>query len=874
MSDLISRLNAALVGRYRIERELGQGGMATVYLADDVRHGRQVALKVLRPEVASAVGAERFLAEIKTTAKLSHPHILPLFDSGQADGFLFYVMPYVQGESLRDRLTREHELPVEDAVRIATQVAEALEHAHGLGVVHRDIKPENILLHQGNAMVADFGIALALGGQTTGRLTELGVTLGTPRYMSPEQATGGSNVGPATDVWALGCILYEMLAGEPPYGGSTPQAILGSIVSAAAEPVTQKRRSTPAHVAAAVARATERVPSDRFTSAQAFARALGDAGYRYGEGPGRRSWVVGAASAAAAAVLLVVGWNAMRPSRDMAPSVRLVIPGLTAGLRGASSALSEDGAYVAHAAGGPLTIRRTTNASVADTLTSDAGSPFFSPDGESIAYMRGANLDLMRMARAGGTPRLLAAGTGARMRGGTWGDDGTIVWATTSGLYRVDAEGGDVQVLATPDTAAGELEYSAPELLPGSDAVLFTIVPRGAESGRDVSIASLDLESGDITTVLRGGSSPRYVEAGYLVYSVDGSLRAVEFDARRRRTRGEPVELGIEGVAITDGWGADFDIAGDGTLAYQLSTDVFSTLVWRDRDGREEALGAPPALYGYRRISPDGGRVVYDRRRPGGGPTRDLYIWDVDRRVEVRLTDDPGEEFFGDWTPDGDTIYYSSDRGGGTINIWRRAADGSGEPELVLARPSAQMLNDMLPDGRGILVAEVNEGRFDLVQISLVEPVSARPLLSTPAHEYNAFVSPDGRFYAYQTDRDGQFEVWVRPLGASSDGPVKVSVDGGLDATWSRDGTEIFYRARDASIMAAHIVTTPRLSVGEVVQLLPPLEPMSFTAVGGRGWDVSPRDGRILWGRRPVPPDAGIRVVLNWEQELLAAMER
>jgi Tol biopolymer transport system component len=551
-----------------------------------------------------------------------------------------------------------------------------------------------------------------------------------------------------------------------------------------------------------------------------------------------------------------------------------MIPGLAAGQRGASTALSEDGAYLAHAAGGMLTIRRTTDASVADTLTEDAGAPFFSPDGESVAYVRGANIDLTRVSRTGGAPELLAVGTGARMRGGSWGDDGTIVWATTSGLYRVDSEGGDVQVLATPDTVAGELEYNSPELLPGSDAVLFTVVPRGAESGRDASIASLDLETGDITTVLQGGSAPRYVEAGYLVYSVDGSLRAVAFDARRRRTRGEPVDVGIEGVAILDGWGADFDISGDGTLAYQVSTDIFSTLVWRDRDGREEPLGAPPALYGYRRISPDGGRVVYDRRRPGGGSTRDLYIWDVDRRVEVRLTDDPGEEFFGDWTPDGDTIYYSSNRGGGTVSIWRRAANGTGEPELVLTRPSPQMLNDMLPDGTGILIAETNEGRFDLVQMSLGESVSARTLLSTPAHEYNAFVSPDGRFYAYQTDRDGQFEVWVRPLGASADGPVKVSVDGGMDATWSRDGTELFYRARDASVMAARIVTTPRLAVGEVVQLLSPLEPMSFTAVGGRGWDVSPRDGRILWSRRPLPPNAGIRVVLHWEQELLEAMGR
>ncbi|HSM04649.1 MAG TPA: serine/threonine-protein kinase, partial [Longimicrobiales bacterium] len=208
--DPIARLNAALEGRYHIERELGVGGMATVYLADDLRHERKVALKVLKPELAAVVGADRFLAEIKTTANLQHPNILPLFDSGEADGFLFYVMPLVEGESLRDRIEREKQLPVDEAVRIATDVAEALQAAHDEGVIHRDIKPANILLSNGEPLVSDFGIALAVGAAGGGRLTETGLSLGTPHYMSPEQATGDVHVGPAADVYALGCVLYEM----------------------------------------------------------------------------------------------------------------------------------------------------------------------------------------------------------------------------------------------------------------------------------------------------------------------------------------------------------------------------------------------------------------------------------------------------------------------------------------------------------------------------------------------------------------------------------------------------------------------------------------------------------------------------------------
>ncbi|HSR40988.1 MAG TPA: serine/threonine-protein kinase, partial [Longimicrobiales bacterium] len=230
---LVERLNAALSGRYRIEGELGEGGMATVYLAQDLRHQRKVALKVLKPELAAMVGGERFLAEIQVTANLQHPHILPLFDSGEADGFLFYVMPYVEGESLRDTLDREHQLPVEEALRITRAVASALDYAHRQGVVHRDIKPANILLHDGEPLLADFGIALAVQEAGGGRLTETGLSLGTPFYMSPEQATADRDPGPRSDVYSLACVLYEMLTGDPPFTGSTAQSVVGKIITAA-----------------------------------------------------------------------------------------------------------------------------------------------------------------------------------------------------------------------------------------------------------------------------------------------------------------------------------------------------------------------------------------------------------------------------------------------------------------------------------------------------------------------------------------------------------------------------------------------------------------------------------------------------------------
>src|SRR3954468_5913500 len=274
MPETQTRLQLALSDRYRIEREIGAGGMATVYLAQDLRHDRRGALKLLRPELSAVIGAERFLSEIKTTANLQHPHILPLHDSGEADSFLFYVMPFVEGESLRDRLTREKQLPIGDAVRIATEVAGALDYAHRHGVIHRDIKPENILLHDGSALVADFGIALAASKAGGTRITETGMSVGTPHYMSPEQAMGEREITARSDIYALGAVTYEMLIGEPPFSGPTAQAIVAKVLTEEPRPPTPPRGSIPAEVEETVLTALEKLPADRFGSAHEFAVSL------------------------------------------------------------------------------------------------------------------------------------------------------------------------------------------------------------------------------------------------------------------------------------------------------------------------------------------------------------------------------------------------------------------------------------------------------------------------------------------------------------------------------------------------------------------------------------------------------------------------
>jgi serine/threonine-protein kinase len=274
MSTATERLSTALADRYRIERELGQGGMAIVYLAHDLKHDRPVAIKMLRPELGAVLGTERFLAEIKISARLDHPHILTLIDSGVSDDLLYYVLPFVRGESLRDKLDREKQLPLADALMITRQVASALDYAHRQGLVHRDIKPENILLQEGEAMLADFGIALAVTEAGGNRLTGTGLSLGTPQYMSPEQATGDRTIDARYDLYSLGAVLYEMLAGEPPVTGPNPQAMIAKLMTEKPTALRVVPDAVPIGIDAAVAKALAKIPADRFQSATEFASAL------------------------------------------------------------------------------------------------------------------------------------------------------------------------------------------------------------------------------------------------------------------------------------------------------------------------------------------------------------------------------------------------------------------------------------------------------------------------------------------------------------------------------------------------------------------------------------------------------------------------
>ncbi|MEK6689543.1 MAG: protein kinase, partial [Gemmatimonadota bacterium] len=397
---VLTRLSAAVADRYRIERELGQGGMATVYLAEDIKHDRKVALKVLRPELAAVIGADRFLAEIKTTAALQHPHILPLFDSGAADGFLFYVMPFIEGETLRDRLNREKQLPIADAVRLTTEIAAALDYAHRRNVIHRDIKPENILLHDGSALVADFGIALAASKAGGTRMTETGMSLGTPHYMSPEQAMGEREITARSDVYALGCVLYEMLVGEPPFTGPTAQAIVAKVMTEKPAAPGQFRDTVPEYVDKVVLMALAKLPADRFASAAELSSALASGDGATGRGtrtsrvPVRRDTtvLVGALAAAVIGFAGLAGWALTREPtgiRDVGlpPTAPITSSG--------RFALAPDGSFivypVAQGEASQLWYRRLdgVEGGEAHPIPGTEGAyakPYISPDGQRVAF--------------------------------------------------------------------------------------------------------------------------------------------------------------------------------------------------------------------------------------------------------------------------------------------------------------------------------------------------------------------------------------------------------------------------------------------------------------------------------------------------------
>jgi len=882
MSTVLERLTAALSGRYRIERELGQGGMATVYLAADLRHERKVALKVLKPELAAVVGAERFLSEIKTTANLQHPHILPLYDSGEADSFLYYVMPYVEGETLRERLDREKQLPVEEAVRLASAVAGALAYAHHHGVVHRDIKPGNVLMQAGQPMVGDFGIALAVGAAGGTRLTETGLSVGTPYYMSPEQATGDMAVGPASDIYALGAVLYELLTGDPPYTGSTAQAVLGKILQGGPVSATAVRRSIPAHVDAAIQKALEKLPADRFTSAEDFAKALADPSFRHGRAAAsvgtHRLWnplSVGA-TAAAAALAAVAAWALLRPEPPP-PVLRFSLRTELNQIPSEWMSISPDGTAAVMSYRDPegawrLWLRRFSEleATPIPNVDQQVNDPVISPDGTEVAFFEGGTT-LKVAPLAGGLIRTISESANCCAR---WGGDGFIYYASNDQtIERVPILGGAVERVTTFGPDDGLHAYF--QVLPGGDAAVFTVLSTPPR------IEAMRLPGGERHVVTPGMRS--YVTStGHLVFaSPDGRLLAAAFDSDALQIIGAPVPV-VDNLSIPGTGDPAYVLADGGTLLYWSgpASSANAEFVWVSREGAVTPVdpgwvfNPGTANVGWS-LSPDGSRLAY--RDVGGGDGGEIWIKELDDGPLARLTFAPSAEGFPIWTADGRTVRFISDRLGTGTDVWERRADGTGEDRLVLDAERSAVELASSRDGTWIVFRAAAPPSRDIVGQRPGTDTTATPLLtSTSFDEVAPSLSPDGRWLAYTSFETGAPQVYVRPFPDVDQGRWQISAGtGGSAPRWSHSGTELFY-ATNTGWTVARIDTRAGFRVAGTREILWPFPvPPVSTDVAGGWYDLSPDDQRILAvrpattiGQVTVEPE--LILVQNFFEELKA----
>ena len=832
--------------------------MATVYLAEDLRHERKVALKVLKPELAAVVGAERFLTEIKTTANLQHPHILPLHDSGEADGFLFFVTPYIEGDTLRDRIDREKQLGIEEALKITEKVASALDHAHKHGVVHRDIKPGNILLSaEGEPTVADFGIALAVAHAGGGRVTETGLSVGTPHYMSPEQATGDRDVDPRTDVYALGSVLYEMLTGDPPYQGSTAQAVLAKILTDPAPAPTKVRVSIPPNVDAAIRKALEKLPADRFASAQDFATALADPGFRHGEevgegaavGAGFPRWMTIGLAGTAALFGIVAAWALLRPDPAQ-PVFRFTLNWLEDvqpfSENGLQLAISPDGSrvvFVEGSAGGtqlwqwPLDQLSPTPVSG----TEDARNPRFSPDGTTVAFNRNDALVTVSLT---GAPPLTVVSDSVQNGGLAWGPDGNLYFRKPGlGMWRTSANGGQEEELSM--LAEGETGHLWPDVLPKAGGILFT---RDIGSPLEDEIAVLSLETGEIRVLLQGAMA-RYAHSGHIVYTGgDGTLYMAPFDQDRMEVTG-PSRTYLEGIRVNQGSASYFALSETGSLVYQpgfaAGSGGVGALTWIDRDGLEQLLDpAFTGLFETPAFSPDGRRVAVQRQL--ANQPEDIWVYDLEQGTSTRLTFE-GRNLQPFWSPDGSEVGFSSTRDG-LFSLYSRRADLSQDARLLLADPNDGLLEGTwTPDGRWLTyrrgsTSQTAEDILDLWYAAPQPDSTPHVILDTPASESNPSLSPDGDWLGYTSDESGRTEVYVRPFPGPG-GQSVVSVNGGLNPKWASNGREIFYLGLDGSFNVATVRTDPDFAVESRERLN---ARASFWGPTMRHWDLTPDDLRVL----------------------------
>jgi eukaryotic-like serine/threonine-protein kinase len=878
---------------YEIEQLLGVGGMGEVYRARDIKLGRPVALKLLPTDLEADVDRlARLQGEAQILASLNHSSIGAIYgfeegvplppDRESTDGAAIHalVLELVEGPTLAERIA-QRPIPIDDAVVIARQIASAVQAAHEHGIVHRDLKPANITLRQdGVVKVLDFGLATLMASSAVpASATEL---VGTAPYISPEQATGEA-ADKRSDVWAFGCVTYEMLTGKRAFAGASVRETLANV--AQAEPDWDALPAdTPESIRTLLTRSLVKDRRRRIGDMAVVLYLLEDAAQpaRRSTPPNveRRQWAPAAIAVGVLAAVLIAGgawWSRRaRPAAPPPQSVRfeIAVPGAEGFAQNTRSvAISPDGRQVVYRVGreSQLFVRALDEIAPRSLAgATAANSPFFSPDGRWIAFFGGGRLS--KISTHGGAAVELCA-IGAPSRGGSWGGDDTILFATAdrqTGLMRVRAGGGQPEVLTTPDLGKREIDHWYPEFLPGGRAVLFTIV-RGDPEGFDVAV--VDLETRRTKVLIEGGSQPAFVGSGHLVFVAGGGLRAVGFDLETLKVRTNPVPV-VERVARTSGF-AQFAASPTGTLLYAPATDQSSaasqrSLVWVDRSGREQPLGTPRRPFAAARLAPDERRIALDIGVTGF--EHGIWVWDVQRQALTPLNIGAGDATQPVWTPDGGRIIFRSERGG-SPNIYWQPSDGSGSAEPLFPTPRPQFPYSVSPDGGRLFFAQLGSLTQADIGVLMLSGRRADLLIQTPFLEFGAEVSPDGRWLAYQSNESGQYEIYVRPLPDVTRGRWQMSTSGGARPAWARNGRELYFiDARDRLTAVTVDTAGTTLGAGTPMAILPPNYVVNAPGTTyGRGYDVA-SDGRFLMIKSEDRADhrAGSRliVIYNWSDEL------
>ena len=869
--------------------------MGEVYRALDTKLDRDVAVKVLPDEFAKdKERLARFEREAKLLASLNHPNIASIYGLEESDGVKALVLEHIEGPTLAERIA-EGPIPVEEAIAIGGQIAEALEAGHEAGVVHRDVKPANVKVKEdGTVKVLDYGLAKALEGDgpsgvdselsqsptLTRHGTQVGVILGTAAYMSPEQAKG-KRVDKRTDIWAFGAVLYEMLTGSRAFAGEDVSDTLAAVLRA--EPDwTALPGETPSHVRQVLqlcltkgAKGRARDIGDPRLAIEGAFETVADGRSTLDEATTTRAkWrqvaplVLGAALVAAMISGLAV-WSAMRSSDVAVDVTRLTIdsPGpLEVAPFHNDLAVSPDGSFVVYIGKIPETpfvqlylrsVDRLDAAPLSGTQSADG--PFVSPDGQWIGFSVGG--ELRKVSALGGPVVTLATITSA-IRGASWVHDDRIIFGTyNGGLFGVSGEGGEPEQLTTPPD--GE-SHSWPSAVPNGDVVLFTI----GQAARRGELAALSLDTGEVRTLGLAGTNPHYVRTGHLAFAVaDGTMRAVPFDPDRLEVTGRPVTL-VENIVVKGSGAADFDVSDAGRLVYMegaRSGSASRRLTWVSRDGQEEPIDASTGAYYTPHISPDGTRVAVDRADADGA---DIWILDLSRGTETKLTTDAFVEANPLWTPDGTGVVYGSfgDSEGG---IFWKSADGTGEADRLMRIDAGTAVvgpSAWSADGTTLAFWLVNVSS-DIGLLSVGGDGTPTPLIAEEFMEQVPAISPDGKWIAYESDESGQEEIYAQRFPGLGQ-RVTISTDGGRQPIWSQDGRELFYRSADG-MMAVPIDTSPTFRAGQPTLLF---EDDYFFFLSRRTYDVAPDGQRFLMitagdaaaGARPFR----MVVVEHWFEEL------